>query len=197
MTTLARKTLSAILALAILLSLAACGGEAAAPEEAGSYVLFEMTFEGEVFDNDFLETSGFELYTMELSADGSGWLKIDGKSGITWGDGKITVLYLSTGLASEVVGVKDGQQVLKTTITEDLAMHPSGTWGLSFWLTKDTQKVTKTEADSYLAAGSVEITNRQDQFTHTTESRRKIEKDSGGGGTTVDSDGFSSKSGKF
>lgn len=91
MTTLARKTLSAILALAILLSLAACGGEAAAPEEAGSYVLFEMTFDGEVFDNDFLETSGFELYTMELSADGSGWLKIDGKSGITWGDGKITV----------------------------------------------------------------------------------------------------------
>lgn len=55
------------------------------------------------------------------------------------------MLYLSTGLASEVVGVKDGQQVLKTTITEDLAMHPSGTWGLSFWLTKDTQKVTNQD----------------------------------------------------
>ena len=68
------------------------------------------------------------------------------------------------------------------------------------WLLKERMMksvAAKTEADSYLAAGSVEITNRQDQFTHTTESRRKIEKDSGGGGTTVDSDGFSSKSGKF
>lgn len=56
----------------------------------------------------------------------------------------------------------------------------------------------KTEADSYLAAGSVEITNRQDLFTHTTQTRTKIEKDSGGsGGTTVDSDGFSGKGGKF
>ena len=55
----------------------------------------------------------------------------------------------------------------------------------------------KTEANAYLIAGSVEITGREDHFTHTTEIRRKIERDSGGGGTTVDSDGFSGKSGKF
>lgn len=36
------------------------------------------------------------------------------------------MLYLSTGLASEVVGVKDGQQVLKTTITEDLHLLDDG-----------------------------------------------------------------------
>ena len=55
----------------------------------------------------------------------------------------------------------------------------------------------KTKADTYLIAGSVEITGREDHFTHTTETRTKIEKSSGSGGTTVDSDGFSSKSGKF
>lgn len=55
----------------------------------------------------------------------------------------------------------------------------------------------KTKADTYLIAGSVEITGREDHFTHTTETRTKIERSSGSGGTTVDSDGFSSKSGKF
>lgn len=55
----------------------------------------------------------------------------------------------------------------------------------------------KTKADTYLIAGSVEITGREDHFTHTTETRTKIEKSSGSGGTTVDSDGFSGKSGKF
>ncbi|MGM9606354.1 MAG: TPM domain-containing protein [Oscillospiraceae bacterium] len=56
----------------------------------------------------------------------------------------------------------------------------------------------KAEADSYIPAGSVDITVREDHFTHTTETRVKIEKDSSsGGGTSVDSDGFSGKSGKF
>ena len=55
----------------------------------------------------------------------------------------------------------------------------------------------KTKADTYLTDGSVEITGREDHFTHTTETRTKIERSSGSGGTTVDSDGFSSKSGKF
>ena len=55
----------------------------------------------------------------------------------------------------------------------------------------------KTEAGAYLTAGSVVITGREDRFTHTTETRTKIEKSSGSGGTTVDSDGFSGKSGKF
>lgn len=55
----------------------------------------------------------------------------------------------------------------------------------------------KTKADAYLTAGSVEITGREDHFTHTTETRTKIERSSSSGGTTVDSDGFSGKSGKF
>ncbi len=56
----------------------------------------------------------------------------------------------------------------------------------------------KEEANAYLAAGSVRITQRDDRFSHTTEVRTRIEKESSSsGGTTVDSDGFSGKSGKF
>ena len=57
----------------------------------------------------------------------------------------------------------------------------------------------KTEADTYIREGSVAFTAREDHFTHTTQTRVKIEKSSGdgSGGTTVDSDGFSGKSGKF
>ena len=67
--------------------------------------------------------------------------------------------------------------------------------GLSSRLMKSVS--AKTEANAYLIAGSVKITGREDHFTHTTETRTKIEKSSGSGGTTVDSDGFSSKSGKL
>lgn len=58
----------------------------------------------------------------------------------------------------------------------------------------------KTEADSYIRDGSLRFTIRTDQFTHTTQSRVKIEKEEGsgsGGGTSIDSSGFSGKSGKF
>lgn len=57
----------------------------------------------------------------------------------------------------------------------------------------------KTEADSYIRPGGVVFTNRQDRFTHTTQTRVKIEKaaSGSGGGTTRDSSGFSGKSGKF
>ena len=51
------------------------------------------------------------------------------------------MLYLSQGIF-EVIGVKDGQKALETTVTGDLAMHPSGEWGISFWVNSDTQKIT-------------------------------------------------------
>lgn len=57
----------------------------------------------------------------------------------------------------------------------------------------------KAEADSYVQPGSVQFTVREDHFSHTSQIRTKVESSSGsgGGGTTVDSDGFSGKSGKF
>ena len=68
------------------------------------------------------------------------------------------------------------------------------------WLLKEKQMksvAVKQDANAYLRADGVHITNRQDQFSHITQTRTKIEKSSGGGGTSVDSDGFSGQSGKF
>lgn len=54
------------------------------------------------------------------------------------------------------------------------------------------------EAGSYLSPGNMEITLREDHFVNSTQSRTKIERSSGSsGGTSVDSQGFSGKSGKF
>lgn len=54
------------------------------------------------------------------------------------------------------------------------------------------------EAGSYLAANGLTITHRNDRYLRTTQTRTKIERSSGSsGGTSVDRDGFSGKSGKF
>ena len=112
-----KQSLAVILALVMVLSLSACGGKNSGPEEVGSYQLYEMTFEGDVFDHDFLETSGFALYTMELAADGTGWIKIDGKAAITWGDGKITV---NESNAVYTYTYKDGMIVLEESTGESM-----------------------------------------------------------------------------
>ena len=61
-------------------------------------------------------------------------------------------------------------------------------------------------AGNYIPAGGFRLRVRDDRFTHTTESRVKIQKEEnhsgghsggGGGGTTIRSDGGSSSSGKF
>ena len=68
-----------------------------------------------------------------------------------------------------------------------------------FWQVRARKAVSrKTEAGQYLTQGGVQITQRDDRFSHTTQTRTKIEKSSGSsGGTTVDRQGFSGKSGKF
>ena len=68
-----------------------------------------------------------------------------------------------------------------------------------FWQLRAKQAVSRgAEAGQYLASDGVQITLREDHYSHTTQTRTKIEKSSGSsGGTTVDSQGFSGKSGKF
>ena len=119
------------------------GSEEAGPEEIGTYVLYEMTFDGEVFDNDFLETSGFELYTMELAADGTGWIKIDGKGTLTWGDGKITV---DESGAVYTYEFRDGM----ITLTET---------------TGDTMVFTKTDAAPSGGSGQENVSKKAEEQT--------------------------------
>lgn len=54
----------------------------------------------------------------------------------------------------------------------------------------------KTSAEGY-AVGSVYLTNQFDQFTHRTETRRKIERSSSGSGNSKSGGGGSGSSGKF
>ena len=54
---------------------------------------------------------------MELAADGTGWIKIDGKATITWGDGKITV---NESNAVYTYTYKDGMIVLEESTGESM-----------------------------------------------------------------------------
>ncbi|HHX62114.1 MAG TPA: TPM domain-containing protein, partial [Epulopiscium sp.] len=57
--------------------------------------------------------------------------------------------------------------------------------------------VSQRAADSYIPSGGFNLTMQADQFLYRTEIRTKIEKDSSSGGSSTDSDGYSSSSGKF
>lgn len=58
--------------------------------------------------------------------------------------------------------------------------------------------VLQTNANAYVVPGSVALRLCTDQYTHTTRQVTKISRDNDhGGGTTVDSDGFSGGSGSF
>lgn len=78
------------------------------------------------------------------------------------------MLYLSQGIF-EVIGVKDGQKALQTTIKGDLVMHPSGEWGISFWVNSDTQKITNQNgnltSEPWILTGLNDDTSRQGPFS--------------------------------
>lgn len=57
----------------------------------------------------------------------------------------------------------------------------------------------KVEANEYVAPGGLQLTEQYDRYTHTTETRRKInnDSDSGGGTSSCSGGGGSGRSGKF
>ena len=69
------------------------------------------------------------------------------------------------------------------------------------WLLRKMKSVhQKAEADAYLTAGGLHLTKQYDRYTHTTETRTKIQKESSGGGGSTYSEsggGGSGRSGKF
>ena len=75
-----------------------------------------------------------------------------------------------------------------------------GAWGVCGLFKRQLKSaVIATDANAYARPDETMITYRDDRFTHITTSRRRIERDSGGGrgGTTVSSGGHSHSSGKF
>lgn len=54
-----------------------------------------------------------------------------------------------------------------------------------------------SEASEYIVPGSEQMHERYDIYTHTTVTRQKIPKNDNNGGTSINSGGFSSSSGKF
>lgn len=83
-------------------------------------------------------------------------------------EGSDGVLYLSPGIG-EVIGVKDGEQVLASAVKGDLSMHPSGTWGIAFWLGNDTQRITVQDgvfvSEPWVLTGLNKPEDRQGPFT--------------------------------
>ncbi|MDD7769739.1 hypothetical protein [Suipraeoptans intestinalis] len=77
------------------------------------------------------------------------------------------MLYVAQGVF-EVIGIKDGKQAMQTTIKGDLNMHPSGEWGISFWVNSDPMKVTNKSgvltAEPWILSGLNDDANRQGPF---------------------------------
>lgn len=110
------------------IKLSGTGVQDSGPEEAGSYKLYEMTFEGETFDNAFLESAGMDtLYTLDLAADGTGVLKLDeDESPVAWKDGKITVTASGAVYTYEF---KDGMITLMETTGDIMVFQKAGAVG--------------------------------------------------------------------
>lgn len=101
------------------------GKEDNGQEEVGSYRLYEMTFEGDTFDNAFLESTGRDtLYTLDLAADGTGVLKLnEDESPVTWKDGNITVTASGAVYTYEF---KDGMITLTETTGDTMVFQKTG-----------------------------------------------------------------------
>lgn len=110
------------------IKLSGTGVQDSGPEETGSYKLYEMTFEGETFDNAFLESAGMDtLYTLDLAADGTGVLKLDeDESPVAWKDGKITVTASGAVYTYEF---KDGMITLMETTGDIMVFQKAGAVG--------------------------------------------------------------------
>lgn len=78
-----------------------------------------------------------------------------------------------------------------------LACLPTGL--VCIWLMRGMKSVRqKKEANAYLTEGGLHLTQQYDQYTHTTETRTKIQEESSSGGTCSESGGGGSgRSGSF
>lgn len=107
---------------------------------------------------------------------------------------------LSTAREGHPLDVDSSPQIRLVGILISLALGCLAAMALCCVLCLRMKSVAKkAEADSYVQRESVQFIVREDHFTHASQTRTMVESSSGsgGGGTTVDSDGFSGHSGKF
>ncbi|MDD6023243.1 MAG: hypothetical protein PUC06_03235 [Oscillospiraceae bacterium] len=83
-----KKVMALILAMAMLLSLAACGGKAET-NDAGKYMLTSMKDGDDVIDLETLQLIGADGWYLELKEDGTGTLFLgdDDITELKWQDG--------------------------------------------------------------------------------------------------------------
>ncbi len=118
---------------------------------------------------------GFEAYLdgsemcLSAAADGEP-IDSDGSGGITSDPGTMQLIFIVAGIIIGLVVVLIMKSSMKSA-------------------------VAAAEAREYVAPDTFNVTHSRDIFTHTTETRVRIEKDSGG--TSIGSDGFSGDSGRF
>ena len=60
------------------------------PQEAGSYLLYEITDDGETYDRALLVSMDMGSCALVLEEDGTGWMDMDERETLTWKDGVIT-----------------------------------------------------------------------------------------------------------
>lgn len=61
------------------------------PQEAGSYLLYEITDDGETYDRALLVSMDMGSCALVLEEDGTGWMDMDERETLTWKDGVITL----------------------------------------------------------------------------------------------------------
>ena len=78
------------------------------------------------------------------------------------------MLYLSKGVGAIDV-YKDDAKYMQTGVKGDLVMHPSGSWGMTFWVSSDMQKVTNNgttlAAEPWLCTNLSDASLRQGPFS--------------------------------
>lgn len=60
------------------------------PQEVGSYLLYEITDDGETYDRAMLVSLDMGSCALVLEEDGTGWMDMDERETLTWKDGVIT-----------------------------------------------------------------------------------------------------------
>lgn len=119
-----------------------------------------------------------------------------------WADGFYDYLecceaYLSAAENGQPIQEENGSGLVKVVVILALSLLAAGITCGVFYSRMKTAR-TQTTATPYISGDGLQLTTRQDIFTHRTESRRTIETDAhSGSGSHHSGGGFSGKSGKF